>query len=128
MILTEWERTKLSQYVAATALTYAGHHSRGGLFPHEAEDMERWDALFAKLKADGWKIVPAEATTELLADTAKGKQVLAYEKGRFYNAWLEFEQSEGGWIWMDDADSEPNPSHYMSLPPEPTTNTKGVPE
>lgn len=76
--------------------------------------------------SDGWKVVPTEATAELLADTTKGKQVLAYENGRFYNAWLEFEQSEGGWVWMDDADSEPNPSHYMPLPPEPTTATKGT--
>jgi hypothetical protein len=66
-----------------------------------------------------WKTVPAEATAELLADTTKGKQVLAYENGRYYNAWLEFEQSEGGWLWTDDGDSEPNPSHYMPLPAAP---------
>lgn len=66
-----------------------------------------------------WKVVPDEMTTELLAAATKGLQVLAYEKGRYYNAWLEFEQSEGGWIWFDEADSEPNPSHYCELPPEP---------
>lgn len=70
---------------------------------------------------DGWKIVPQEAERWLLADATNGNQVLAYEKGRYYNAWLEFEQSEGGWLWMDDADSEPNPSHYRLLPNEPTT-------
>ncbi|MBD9519330.1 hypothetical protein IB262_05405 [Ensifer sp. ENS02] len=66
-----------------------------------------------------WKVVPDEITTELLAAATKGRQVLAYEKGRYYNAWLEFEQSEGGWLWFDEADSEPNPSHYCELPPEP---------
>lgn len=68
---------------------------------------------------DGWTVVPEEMTNELIAATTKGRQVLAYENGRFYNAWMEFEASEGGWIWMDDADSEPAPSHYRSLPHEP---------
>lgn len=67
-----------------------------------------------------WKAVPEEMTNELLAAATKGRQVLAYEKGRYYNAWLEFEQYEGGWLWFDEADSEPNPSHYCELPPEPT--------
>ncbi|WP_049732835.1 hypothetical protein [Rhizobium ecuadorense] len=66
-----------------------------------------------------WKKVPAEATQELLADASKGKQVLAYEGGSFYNAWLEFDEYDGGWLWMDERDSEPNPSHYMLLPDPP---------
>lgn len=66
-----------------------------------------------------WKKVPDEATAELIRDCGKGKQVLAYEAGGYYNAWLEFDQYEGGWIWMDESDSEPNPSHYMPLPSPP---------
>ncbi|MEQ1403869.1 hypothetical protein ABK249_02890 [Neorhizobium sp. Rsf11] len=51
IVLTEWERTRLSQHVASNALTYMGHHARGGLRPHEIEEMERWNALSDKLKA-----------------------------------------------------------------------------
>lgn len=47
--LTEWERSKLSQYASGNALTYMGHHARGGLFPNEIEEMERWKALSEKL-------------------------------------------------------------------------------
>lgn len=47
--LTEWERSKLSQHASANALTYMGHHARGGLFPNETEEMERWKALAEKL-------------------------------------------------------------------------------
>ena len=47
--LTEWGRTKLLQHAAATSLTYMGHHARGGLFPKEIEEMERWKALAEKL-------------------------------------------------------------------------------
>ena len=72
-----------------------------------------------------WKKVPAEATKELLSDAsskqAGDKQVLCYENGAYYNAWLVFEEYEGGWIWMNEADSEPNPSHYTVLPSPPLT-------
>ena len=47
-------------------------------------------------------------------------QVLAYQGGRYYNAWLVFDEYEGGWLWMDDNDSEPNPSHYTKLPGAPS--------
>lgn len=47
--LTEWERSVLSQHVAATALTYMGHHATGGLFAHEIVTMERWKTLSDKL-------------------------------------------------------------------------------
>lgn len=65
-----------------------------------------------------WQVVPPETVIE---EATKGKQVLAYENGRYYNAWLEFEASEGGWLWYDDADSEPNPTHWMPLPAPPET-------
>lgn len=72
-----------------------------------------------------WKEVPEEATAELLKDASKDKHVLAYENGRYYNAWLEFDEYEGGWFWMDDADSEPNPSHYRTdLPSPPPAQAK----
>lgn len=72
---------------------------------------------------DGWRAVPEEATQELLRDAsskeAGDKQVLCYENGEYYNAWLVFDPYEGGWIWMNEADSEPNPSHYRLLPAPP---------
>lgn len=74
----------------------------------------------------GWTKVPAELPQALLRSINRDNQVLAYENGRYFNAWFEFEASEGGWFWMDDADSEPNPSHYCSLPAEPPT-TEGQP-
>lgn len=48
--LTEWERTRLSQHASANALTYMGHHARGGLKPDEIEEMERWKALSDRLR------------------------------------------------------------------------------
>jgi hypothetical protein len=64
---------------------------------------------------DGWTKVPEELSLELLRSINRDNQVLAYENGRYYNAWFEFEPSEGGWFWTDEADSEPNPSHYRPL-------------
>lgn len=64
----------------------------------------------------GWTKVPEEPTLEFLKSINHDNQVLAYENGRYYNAWFEFEQCEGGWFWTDDADSEPNPSCYRALP------------
>lgn len=69
---------------------------------------------------DGWIKVTTEPTLELLKSINVDNQVLAYENGRYYNAWFAFEQSEGGWFWMDEADSEPNPSHYRPLPNPPS--------
>lgn len=63
----------------------------------------------------GWIKVPADPTLEFLKSINADNQVLAYENGRYYNAWFEFEPSEGGWLWTDEADSEPNPSHYRLL-------------
>ncbi|WP_276122615.1 hypothetical protein [Pararhizobium qamdonense] len=103
----------------------------------DGEDLKRWNqyrkrpaplsvhqrvefALMSPAPSDhvlGWTKVPEEPTLEFLKSINRDKQVLAYENGRYYNAWFEFEQSEGGWLWMDDADSEPNPSHYRSLGP-----------
>jgi hypothetical protein len=65
----------------------------------------------------GWTKVPEEPPLDFLKSINRDNQVLAYENGRYYNAWFEFEASEGGWFWTDDADSEPNPSHYRALGP-----------
>ena len=74
----------------------------------------------------GWIKVPEDPPLELLKSINSDNQVLAYENGRYYNAWFEFEQSEGGWFWTDDADSEPNPSHYRALHPEPSTSPSPI--
>jgi len=49
--LTDWERSKVSQFAASNALTYLGHHAAGGLRPHEVDEMERWNALREKLRS-----------------------------------------------------------------------------
>jgi hypothetical protein len=66
-----------------------------------------------------WQKIPEEPTLEFLKSINSDNQVLVYENGRYYNAWFQFEAHEGGWFWTDDADSEPNPSHYMPLPISP---------
>lgn len=99
--------------------------------PSDADEiLEKLEALAAILSAPnleigdtpapaelsmGWIKVPDEPTLEFLKSINANNQVLAYENGRYYNAWFEFEQSEGGWLWTDEADSEPNPSHYRIL-------------
>jgi hypothetical protein len=69
---------------------------------------------------DDWTVVTDDMPHETLKSLNADNQVLAYENGRYYNAYLSFEGSEGGWIWCDDADSEPNPSHYRPLPAPPS--------
>lgn len=66
-----------------------------------------------------WIEFPKDPSNELLKSINEENQVLAYEAGRYFNAWLEFDVYEGGYVWMDDADTEPDPSHYMVLPPKP---------
>lgn len=73
-------------------------------------------------KSSGWTKVPDEPTLEFLKSINIDNQVLAYENGHYYNAWFTFEEGEGGWFWTDDADSEPNPSHYRALPEAPATS------
>lgn len=73
-----------------------------------------------------WQKIPEEPTLEFLKSVNIDNQVLAYENGRYYNAWFAFEPSEGGWFWIDEADSEPNPSHYMPLPAPPITNPEDL--
>ncbi len=58
--LTDWERQQLSLKAAADVITYTGHHARGGLFPHEIAEMERWIVLANKLNA----VAPAPAAEE----------------------------------------------------------------
>jgi len=74
-----------------------------------------------QLHVDGWQEVPkGDLPLSMLKSINIDNQVLAYENGRYYNAWFEFEPSEGGWYWTDEADSEPNPSHFMPLPKPPS--------
>jgi hypothetical protein len=71
------------------------------------------------MDANGWTKFSEDMDHETLKSINIDNQVLAYEKGRQFNAWLEFDEYEGGWFWKDDADSEPNPSHYRDLHPAP---------
>ena len=79
-------------------------------------------------QAAAWMEIPKELQLELLKSINADNPVLAYENGRYYNAWFTFEVSEGGWFWTDDADSEPNPSHYMALPAPPALASEGSAE
>lgn len=74
---------------------------------------------------EGWTKVPEDLPHMLLKSINRDNQVLAYENGRYYNAWFEFEPSEGGWFWTDDADTEPNPSHYRMLREVALATTEG---
>ncbi len=47
-----------------------------------------------------------------------GTQFLAFDKGSYFNCWWH-DNGYGEQYWMDDADSEPNPSHWMPLPAAP---------
>jgi hypothetical protein len=76
---------------------------------------------------DGWTKVPDEPDLSFLKSINRDNQVLVCENGRYYNAWFEFEHSEGGWFWTDDADSEPNPSHFMALPAPPKPSSEPTP-
>ncbi len=71
-------------------------------------------------EADGWIKVTEELDHRTLKSINRDNQVLAYENGRYYNAWFEFYPSDG-WFWCDEADSEPEPSHYRFLPSPPKT-------
>lgn len=78
------------------------------------------DGNVSPIDENGWQKVPEEPSLEFLKSINIDNQVLAYENGRYYNAWFTFEPSEGGWFWTDEADSEPNPSHFMPLPKPPS--------
>lgn len=74
----------------------------------------------------GWTEVTPNMPFEVLKSITVDNQVLAYERGRYFNAWLTFDEYEGGWCWVDDNDSEPTPSHYRPLS-EVALTTEGQP-
>lgn len=80
--LTEWERSRLAQHVAGNALTYMGHHARGGLKPDEVAEMERWKALSDKLKTPARQ--PNLEVFTLTDDMVKAA-ILAEQSGSFYS-------------------------------------------
>lgn len=53
-----------------------------------------------------------------------GTRFLAFEKGRYFDCWWE-DKGYGEAYWMDEADSEPNPSDWMPLPASPSAQTDG---
>jgi len=65
--------------------------------------------------AGGWQ--PIETAPK------DGTHFLAYENGRHYDCWAHFDTREG-WYWMDHADSEPAPTHWMPLPQPPAIEVK----
>jgi len=50
-----------------------------------------------------------------------GTQFLAFEKGGHFNCWWH-DNGYGEQYWMDEADSEPNPTHWMPLPSPPVSD------
>lgn len=53
-----------------------------------------------------------------------GTQFLAFDKGSYFNCWWH-DNGYGEQYWMDDAESEPNPSHWMPLPVAPAKQDGG---
>ncbi|MDR5008255.1 hypothetical protein RGK87_04435 [Agrobacterium fabacearum] len=53
-----------------------------------------------------------------------GSQFLAFGIGGYFNCWWH-DNGYGEQYWMDDADSEPNPSHWMALPAAPAKQEGG---
>ncbi|RTM07457.1 MAG: DUF551 domain-containing protein [Hyphomicrobiales bacterium] len=47
-----------------------------------------------------------------------GSRFLAFEKGRYFDCWWE-DKGYGEAYWMDEADSEPKPTHWLPLPAAP---------
>jgi hypothetical protein len=47
-----------------------------------------------------------------------GDRFLAFEKGRYFDCWWQ-DKGYGEAYWMDEADSEPNPSAWQPLPSAP---------
>lgn len=66
-------------------------------------------------RLEGWTEVTPDMPFEVLRSITVDNQVLAFERGRYFNAWLTFDEYEGGWCWVDDNDSEPSPSHCRPL-------------
>ncbi|MGF0520625.1 hypothetical protein ACQEDT_03860 [Agrobacterium pusense] len=75
------------------------------------------DALSAQVQdVAGWQ--PIETAPK------DGTQFLAFDKGSYLNCWWH-DNGYGEQYWMDDADSEPNPSHWMPLPAAPAKQEGG---
>ncbi|MBZ9922006.1 hypothetical protein LB579_30405 [Mesorhizobium sp. BR1-1-7] len=61
---------------------------------------------------------PAEGWRPMDSAPKDGSKFLAYEKGHYFDCWWH-ENGHGEAYWMDEADSEPNPSDWMKLPSAP---------
>jgi Protein of unknown function (DUF551) len=48
-----------------------------------------------------------------------GSQFLAFQSGRYFNCWWHDNNGFDEQYWMDEGDTEPNPTHWMPLPPAP---------
>ncbi|MEJ1174253.1 DUF551 domain-containing protein [Agrobacterium sp. CMT1] len=53
-----------------------------------------------------------------------GTQFLAFEIDGYFNCWWH-DNGYGEQYWMDEADSEPNPTHWMPLPAAPAKQEAG---
>lgn len=60
--------------------------------------------------ANGW--MPIETAPR------DGERFLAYSKGRHFDCWW-YDNGYGEAWWMDEADSEPNPTYWRPLPNPP---------
>ncbi len=105
----------IERYIPSAQAEYA---NMPGLYS-EATVADLLDRLERAEKALEWHAVTGEWDAKLMKAATKGRQILAYQDGRFYNAWLELDECEGGWVWMDEDDSEPSPTHWAELPAPP---------
>lgn len=47
--LTAWEHQQMTMRAAGSTMEYMAHYGREGLFRREVDEMNRWEALSAKL-------------------------------------------------------------------------------
>lgn len=96
-----------------------------GFWRHVSKVRAALDADQPPRQHVGWTKVTPDMPHELLKSINVDNQVLAYERGRYFNAWLIFDEYEGGWCWTDETDSEPNPSHIRPLSEVALATTEG---
>lgn len=94
---------------------WIAHDMRTGVFPKQSEPgvaiAAAIRALSSQPVADGW--LPIETAPK------GGTQFLAYDKANgYYNCWWH-KSMYGEEYWMDEADTEPNPTHWRPLPSTP---------
>lgn len=90
------------------------------LFTKAAEAIaDRARSPLAAPMAEGWR--------DMASAPKDGTRFLARQGDRHFDCWWVSDPYEGC-FWQDEADSEPDPTHWMPLPPAPGTAPSGTAE